>query len=126
MKTEMCKVRHKSQVVAEIEIPEYESLEELTGAVAADVIVEKFNKANKIDLQAAARSPFSEKKAGKQRRAAVGFDLLTTEEIQNFVGNHAGLMEFMESPEMQVRIDDKLGTTADDATTAEAVEEDEE
>ena len=119
MKTEASKVKHKSEVVAEIDIPIYENIEELLAAVGGDVIVEKFNKANKIDLQAAARSPFSEKKAGKQKRAALGFDLLTTDEIMKYVGNHAGLMLFMESPEMQIRIDAKIAETTDPAPTTD-------
>lgn len=115
MKTEMSKVRHKSEIVAEIEIPIYENFDELTAAVAADVIVDKFNKANKIDLQAQARAPFSEK-AGKSKRAAIGFDLLTTDEIVSFAGNHAGLQVFLQGPEMAARIDAHLGT---DSTTAD-------
>ncbi len=122
MKTEASKVKHKSEVVAEIDIPIYENIEELLAAVGGDVIVEKFNKANKIDLQAAARSPFSEKKAGKQKRAALGFDLLTTDEIMAYVGNHAGLMQFMESPEMQERIDAKIAETAPASTDSDTSE----
>jgi len=117
MKTVLSKVRHKGQVVAEIDIPIYETFDELMAAVAGNVIVDKFNKANKIDLQAAARSPFSEK-AGKQKRIAIAFDLLTTDEIISYVGNHAGLVQFMDSPEMQARIDVELAknTTAVDET----------
>ncbi|KKL28674.1 hypothetical protein LCGC14_2372780 [marine sediment metagenome] len=126
MKTETSKVRHKTEIVAEIEIPIYENLDELMAAVAGEVIVEKFNKANKIDLQAAARAPFSEKKTGKARRAAIGFDLLTTDEIIKFAGNHAGLQEYLDSPEMAEKIDAKISETApvdpvavDGATEAE-------
>lgn len=114
MKTVSSKVRHKGQIVDTIDIPIYETIEELQADVANDVIVDKFNKMNKIDLQAAARAPYSEKKVGKGRRMAVGFDLLTTEEIQQFVGNHAGLTKFMESPEMEARINEKLGVTDDE------------
>ena len=115
MKTEMSKVRHKGEIVAEIEIPTYENFDELTSAVAADVIVDKFNKANKIDLQAQARSPFSEK-AGKAKRTATAFDLLTTDEIMSFAGNHAGMMVFLQGPEMAVRIDAKLGVSAEEVS----------
>ena len=111
MDTKVSKVQHKGEVVAEIEIPIYENLDELMAAVSGEVIVEKFNKANKIDLQAAARAPFSEKKAGKAKRAAVGFDLLTTDEIVSFAGNHAGLQMFLQSPEMATRIDAVIGTS---------------
>ncbi len=120
MKTEPSKVRHKGEVVSEIEIPIYENLDELMAAVAGEVIVEKFNKANKIDLQAAARAPFSEKKTGKARRAAIGFDLLTTDEIIKFAGNHAGLQEYLDSPEMADKIDAKIAETA--PATAESNE----
>ena len=111
METKVSKVQHKGEVVAEIEIPIYENLDELMAAVSGEVIVDKFNKANKIDLQAAARAPFSEKKAGKAKRAAVGFDLLTTDEIVSFAGNHAGLQTFLQSPEMATRIDAVIGTS---------------
>ncbi len=111
METKVSKVQHKGEIVAEIEIPIYENLDELMAAVPGEAIVEKFNKANKIDLQAAARAPFSEKKAGKAKRAAVGFDLLTTDEIVSFAGNHAGLQTFLQSPGMAARIDAVIGTS---------------
>ena len=122
MKTEPSKVRHKGEVVSEIEVLIYENLDELMAAVAGEVIVEKFNKANKIDLQAAARAPFSEKKTGKARRAAIGFDLLTTEEIIKFAGNHAGLQEYLDSPEMADKIDAKIAELAPVVTGSEAEE----
>ncbi len=122
MKTEPSKVRHKGEVVSEIEVLIYENLDELMAAVAGEVIVEKFNKANKIDLQAAARAPFSEKKTGKARRAAIGVDLLTTEEIIKFAGNHAGLQEYLDSPEMADKIDAKIAELAPVVTGSEAEE----
>lgn len=114
MKTEMKKVRHKGQVVDEIEVPIYETMDELRAGVADAVVVDLFNKANVIALQATARSPYSEKKVGKQKRQSVGFDLLTTEEIMSFAGNHAGLLAFLDTPDMQQRIDEKLGVTDED------------
>lgn len=119
MKQEMKKVRHKGQVVDEIEVPIYETMDELRAGVADAVIVDLFNKANVIALQATARAPFGEKKAGKQRRTAVGFDLLTTDEIMGFAGNHAGMLAFLDTPEMQQRIDEQLGVTDEDDATAE-------
>lgn len=120
MKTETSKVRHKGEIVAEIDIPTYENFDELMAAVAGDVIVDKFNKANKIDLQAQARAPFSEK-AGKSKRTAIGFDLLTTDEIVEYAGNFAGLQAFLQGPEMAARIDEKIGVPAD-GTEVETVE----
>ena len=124
MKTETSKVRHKGEVVSEIEIPIYENLDELMAAVAGDVIVEKFNKANKIDLQATARAPFSEKKTAKARREAIGFDLLTTDEIFKFAGNHAGLKEYLDSPEMADKIDAKNAEMSPVAGGIDAAEPD--
>lgn len=112
MKHEVSKVRHKGSIVAEIDIPIYENFDELVLTVAADVIVDRFNTANKIALQGAARAPFSEK-AGKAKRAAIGFDLLTTDEIVSFAGNHAGLQAFLQSPEMSERIDASIGVSDD-------------
>ncbi|MAE81540.1 MAG: hypothetical protein CMB80_02300 [Flammeovirgaceae bacterium] len=114
-------VKMKGIEVGKVDIPVFESLEEIIeNGIDETAIIKKFNKMNKIDIMNAERNKHREGKVGKQKRNRIAFNLLTTEEAQRFIGNYDGLQAFLESPEMQKRVDNDLASTTA-PETAEAI-----
>jgi hypothetical protein len=113
MKDKTVTVRHgkengKQKTVATITVPIYESVSEAVEVLGESVALDMINKANVIRLQGIERNKYTDSGVGKKARQTMAFDLLTTSEIQQYTGNFAGLQAFLESPEMQARVDTKI------------------
>lgn len=104
MKEVVSKVRYKTKVVEETTIPQYDTLDEIIGAVEESLIVDMFNRGNKIRIQGLIRNKYMTK-TGKEKRRGIAFNLLTTDELIRFAGDHNGLTAFIDSAEMALRVD---------------------
>ena len=81
------KVRYDGKEVGVITIPVYTSVEELAEKETSENILAQFNKGNTITLMANERNKHKPATAGKQKRAFMGFNLLSTEEAQSCQGD---------------------------------------
>lgn len=106
MKTDTKEVKTKGKVVATIDIPIYESLDELMESVDEKVIIERFNNANTIALMGAERQKHQPTKMGKSKKMAMAFNLLTPEEAMSCAGDYAKLQELLETklPEVEAQL----------------------
>ena len=97
----------KKQVkVGEVTVNIYESIDELTANVKPETILGLFNKANTIRLQGNERAKHQDAKAGKTKRRGLAYNLLSSEELGEYAGDFAGLQAFLDSEEMQVRVNE--------------------
>ncbi len=96
----------KKQVkVGEVTCPIYESVDELVANVQAETLLGLFNKANVIRLQGNERAKHQDAKAGKTKRRGLAYNLLSQDELIKYAGNFAGLQDYLDSDEMQARVD---------------------
>ncbi len=96
----------KKQVkVGEVTVKIWENIDELIANEKPEVILGLFNKANTIRLQGNERAKHQDKAAGKTKRRGLAYNLLSTEELGVYAGDFAGLQEFLDSDEMQARVD---------------------
>ncbi len=96
----------KKQVkVGEVTCDIYEDMDELTANVKPETILGLFNKANVIRLQGNERAKHQDAKAGKTKRRGLAYNLLTQDELVQFAGDFAGLQAFLDSDELQARVD---------------------
>lgn len=123
MQEVVSKVRYKGKVVEEIVIPIYDSLDEIVTNVEESLIVDMFNRGNKVRLQGVTRNKYSTK-TGKEKKRAIAFNLLTTDELIRFAGDHNGLTAFIDSKEMMDRVEAYLAENAP-AGSADASDSDE-
>jgi len=106
MKIVTTPVRHKGQHVGDVEVPVYDTLEEIVEAHKETEIVELFNKQLKVQLQGKLRAKNSEASAGtKKALRQKAFNLLTNDEVAQYAGDFEGLSEFLTSPEMVARVE---------------------
>jgi len=108
MKEVTKKVKYDGNEVGTCTIPIYESVEELAETEAPDNILAQFNKGNTVYLMGVERNKHKPATAGKQKRAFIGFNVLTTDEITSCQGDPEALKELIESEEVQGRIDEYL------------------
>jgi len=92
--------------VSEVEVPVYETIDELLEHESEEHILNMFNKQNIIRLQGNERAKFKTTRAGKAKRRMLAFNTLTPEEISRFAGDFEGLQAYLDSPEVQARIAD--------------------
>jgi len=104
MRTVTKAVHHKGRHVGDVDVPVYETVDELIAAESEQTILNMFNKQNAIRLQANERAKHTEGRMGKQKRRELAFNLLSADEIAQFSGNMAGLQEYLDSEEMQRRV----------------------
>jgi len=103
------KLTKSKKVVATVEVPIYENLQELIDNEPEDKIVNLFNKQNIINIQAAERQKHtSNKKLGKKKYLEVAYSTLTHEELVEHAGNYDDLMNFLQSDEIKARVEAKL------------------
>ncbi len=96
----------KRQVkVATVDVDIYENIDELIANVKPEVILGMFNKANVIRLQGNERAKHQDKVAGKTKRRGLAYNLLSQDELVQYAGDFAGLQAFLDSDEMQARVD---------------------
>jgi len=122
MKQVMKKVRHKGKVVSEIEVPIYESLEELADDMEETKILSIFNNGNHIRLMGNERAKFSTTTTGKKARMKIAFELLSTDELMAVAQNADALNEKLMSDEMQQRVDEHLKASSEAPEAPEAPE----
>jgi endonuclease IV len=115
------RIKGKTEVVGSCTVPIYDSVEELIEKESIENILAQFNKGNTITLMGIERNKHKPQTAGKQKRMMIGLSLITTEEFQNLAGDPDAIKEFVESPEVQARIDAKLD--ADNPSSGDADEE---
>lgn len=108
MRTITTDVNHKGRKVGSVDIPVYESIEELLDAESPEMILAMFNKANKIRIQGNERAKHTDARVGKQRRRALAYKLISTEELANYAGDFMALQAFLDSPEIQARVDQAI------------------
>lgn len=116
MKNVVAEVRHKSNVVGNVNVPVYENIDELRANVSDAEIVKLFNKMNKIEIQAAERNKHSTEKGGKKLRKETAFAIAASDDtlrqrLQQCVTIEQ-LDAFLFSDELQALVDAKLGTAA--------------
>ena len=116
MITEVKDVRTAGKIVAQVEVPVYETIDELIAEVDSARILAMFNKQNCIRIQGNERAKFQPKRMGKVALLDAAFNNLTAEECNNFAGNAVGLRAFLESDEIQARVSQLGGD--DEAVTA--------
>ena len=106
MQTVTKEVKTKGAVVAEVEIPIYENLDELIEAVDEKVIVERFNHANTIAIMGTERQKHTPTKMGKTKKMRLAFNMLTPEEAMSAAGDYDKLQELLESklPEVEAQL----------------------
>lgn len=121
MKETTQKVRHKSEVVGEVTVPVYETMEELMEKESAERILSMFNKQNCVRIAGNERAKHTEGRAGKKKRAQIAFNLLTSEELAAATGDYDALQALLESEDVQARVDEYL--SGNPAEAAEAAEE---
>ncbi len=113
MKTETKKVRHKSQVVCEVDVPIYESVDEIINSEPPERIVSVFNNGNHVRIMGNERAKFSGTRTGKKKRTQMAFNTLTVEELMACAQDSAALEKLLESEEIQARVDAQLAEEAD-------------
>lgn len=102
----------KKQVkVGDVTVDIYENIDELIANVKPEVILGMFNKANVIRLQGNERAKHQDAKAGKTKRRGLAYNLLSPEELGQYAGKFAELQEFLDSDEMQVRVDESIAAS---------------
>ncbi len=124
MKTVTKKVRHKTKVVAEIDVPVYDNVQEIVDSEPDERIIAVFNNGNHVRLMGNERAKHSGVRTGKKLRNRIAFETLTIDEIMSCQGDGVKLEQLLDSPEIQARIDVKIAETSDD--TSEAATEGEE
>lgn len=118
MKNVTKKVRHgkdeggKSKVVAEVDLPVYETVDELIGSETDKAIVAMFNNANHIRIMGNERAKFSGTATGKGKRREMGFNCLSTDELMSVAQDAVALEALIFSEDVQARVDAKLGVEA--------------
>ena len=121
-------VRTKGKIVSEVDVPVYDSVEEIINSEPSERIVAVFNNGNAVRIMGNERAKFSGVRTGKKKRMQIAFGLLTTEEMMSVAGDGAALESLLESDEIQARVTVHLEETegvsddaddADDATETE-------
>lgn len=113
MRKEVKEVKHKGKVVGSVEVPIYESIEELTKSVDAAMVLDLFNKQNVIRLQGIERNKHTTPTAGKEARRMLAFNLIFSKDpkaLTKFAGPDGAqrMKEYLESPEVQKIVDAHL------------------
>lgn len=114
MKTDVRQVRtgKPSKVVGEVEVPVYETTDELLENEDVSRVLSMFNKQNAVRIMGNERAKHTLARVGKGKRFEIGYNLLwqtlTPEEANECVGNIEKLKEVMASDVMQKAIDDFL------------------
>ena len=110
------------KIVGTVDCPIYENLEELQEAETVEQILNMFNKANVIRLQGNERAKHQTKKAGKNLRFDIGFNLLWEvlgdDAAKQCIGNIEKLREAIASPEIQTAIDEYIASQKNEAIEA--------
>jgi hypothetical protein len=107
MKKVESKVRYKGKVVEVISIPVFESMDEIMANNPKELVIAMFNRGNTVRLQGITRNKYSTR-TGKEKRRAIAFNLLTTDELIRFAGKHEELTAFIDSAEMSARVDNYI------------------
>lgn len=98
----------KQVTVGTVTVKIWENIDELIANEKPEIILGLFNKANVIRLQGNERAKHQDAKAGKTKRRGLAYNLLSQDELVQYAGNFAGLQEFLDSDEMQVRVDESV------------------
>ncbi len=118
MKEVLKKVRHKSQVVAEVNLPVYETVDEIIEYVTAEQIVAVFNNGNHVRIMGNERAKFSGTKTGKKKRNQLAFNCLSVDELMGVAQNAEAMQELLDSPEIQARVDAQLVEAGEETEAA--------
>lgn len=126
MENTLRKVRHKGEVVSEVNVPVYATFDELVNSEKQERIVSVFNNGNAVRIMGNERAKFSGTRTGKKKRLQMAFNCVSVEELMAVQGNADALNALLESEEVQARVDAKLQETGASVETAEeTVAEDE-
>ena len=119
MKSVIKNVKYDGKLVGSVNIPLYETLQELSDSESTEHILNMFNKGNTINLQRIERDKHKPASTGKQARTFIGMSLLTTEEAQACCMDPEKLKELIDSTEVQDRIDTFLAEREASTSTVE-------
>ncbi len=108
MKEETRKVRHAGEVVDEVSVPVYETVDELVNAETEERVLAMFNKQNAVRIMGNVRAQHTPSRMGKGKMWDLAFNMLSPEEAASFAGNVEGLREFLESDEIAERVKKSL------------------
>ncbi len=107
MKNVMTQIKHKGVVRSEIEIPVYESFQDMLNNEEQEKILALFNKQNKIMIASNERSKFSVAKTGLKVQRQRGFEVLTTEDLAGVIGDAEALDALLLCDETQKKVREK-------------------
>lgn len=93
MREETSDVKSKTKVVGQVTVNIYETVDELVANVDEKVILDMFNKANKIAAQAKERQAHAPTKLGKGKKFAMCMNLLSVEEMATCAGDFDAMSE---------------------------------
>jgi len=117
-------VRLAGAVVAQVVVPEYETVDELIAAEEDSRILGCFNAGNKVRIMSNERAKFGDKPLSKQAKLMAGMAALTIEELQEVAGNSEKMKDMALSNTVQARVEEARKLASNDAPEAVDVEED--
>lgn len=113
MQTERKKVMHKGQHVGDVDVPVYETIDELLASEENSRILSMFNKQNRIRIMGNERVKHTGERAGKKKRARIAFSVLTDEELASVARDYSALEILLNSEDVQARVDEQLAMMED-------------
>ncbi|KKL68760.1 hypothetical protein LCGC14_2121780 [marine sediment metagenome] len=110
------------KTVGQVDVPIYESTDELIASEDEERILTMFNNANRVRIMGNERAKHQLKSVGKNKRFELGYELLTDDELRECVSSIETLKAKINSQELQDRIDAYIAEN-DDSVPEEATEE---
>ena len=123
MKEVAKKVRHKGKVVSEVNVPVYDTVDEILNSEPSERIVAVFNNGNHVRIMGNERAKFSGTKTGKKKRLQLAFNCLSVDELMSCAQDSGKLNQLLESDEVQARVDAMLAESGETVEEADAEEE---
>ena len=122
MREVLKQVKTKNKVVAEVNVPVYETVEEIINSESAERIIAVFNNGNHVRIMGNERAKYSGTKTGKKLRRKMAFNCLTTDELMARAQDSDALEAFLNSPEIQARVDAQIAAEGGEVEAVETAE----
>jgi len=123
MKTEVKDVRTGGKKVGVVEVPIYETVDELTATEDKSRILSMFNKQNAVRIMGNERAKHTLARVGKGKRFEIGFNLLpdivSKEVIDAAIGDINKMKELVNTQDVQDAVDAYIEEQKGNSATAE-------
>lgn len=116
-------VKLGGNIVGTVNVPIYDTVDELIDAEDDSRILACFNGGNKIRIMTAERTIHQDKPLSKQKKLMLGLAALTTDELQQVAGDMDAMQDLALSDDVQSRIATPETATADDGAEVEVEDE---